>query len=251
MPKRRKFQINTEGVVPMKKLRSRCCFDDIPQEILVVIFSFIPKVELSRNLSLVCKKWKTVTSTPSLWKSIQAGRNIPTNVLSKWVKESPLLQEIHLVNRNDTDEIVGTIGKYSKNLQHIKLEDCWGSQKSIYIKSKNLCNLVQRCRKLSTFHFSGVKLLSCKFFQLLSTRGSCEQKRRSCSYYGPVNSKQMKSLLQSLSDSELYGSASVAAAEKKIFVELDNQSLQNFDDLWRNIVSDGGVIDEVDIVNVQ
>lgn len=105
--------------------------------------------------------------------------------------------------------------------------------------------MLKNCRKLDTFHFSGVKILSCKFFQLLSTRKCHGSKKKSCCYYGPVNSKQMKALLESLSKADVYGGASVAAAKKKIFIDLDNQSMENFESLWRDIISDGGGINDV------
>ncbi|KAL3277002.1 hypothetical protein HHI36_012364 [Cryptolaemus montrouzieri] len=248
MFKRKNSRKYPKNIVPAKRVRSSCYFDDLPPEIIVHIFSFIPIAELSKNICLVCKKWKKMLATPSLWKTIEADREVPTKILSKWVRDSPLLQQIHLSNRNDTDEIVSTIGKYSRNLQYIKLVNCLGSKASVCIKSKNLCRLMRRCRKLDTIHFSGVKILSCKFFQLLTTRRAFGHKRKSCSYFGPVNGRQMKSLLESLSKSELYGSASIAAAKKKIFIDLDNQSLESFEDLWRDMVNYDQTVNEMNLV---
>ncbi|XP_045469312.1 uncharacterized protein LOC123676986 [Harmonia axyridis] len=245
MTRKRRSQTDCNGEIPIKKLRSTCYFDDLPQEIIVHIFSFLPGIEITKNISLVCKKWNQISSTPSLWKHIRADQQVPTNILLKWVQNSPLLRELHLSHRNDTDEIVRAVGKSSRNLQFIKIVDCWGSQKSMCIKSKHLCDLLKKCKRLDTFHFSGVKILSCKFFQLLSTRKCCGRNKRSCSYYGPVNSKQMKALLESLSKTDVYGGASVAAAKKKIFIDLDNQSMENFESLWRDIVSDGGEVNEI------
>ncbi|KAF7284769.1 hypothetical protein GWI33_021637, partial [Rhynchophorus ferrugineus] len=170
--------------VPTKRLRYTNHFSFLPDEILVYIFSFLPHEQLYKNVKPVCKRWNSIVSTPTLWKKILADKNIPTNILCRWLEHSPLLEHVCFVDRDDMNLIADKVGKCNPNL-----------------KRKVLCSLIKRCKKLNQFIFSQTTIRSSKFFKMI---GSKEEAQRKCSYSGPISLKQIHALVESAIQNESY-----------------------------------------------
>lgn len=215
----------------------------LPEEIVVHIFSFLSQEELCKSVRFVCKRWYTITFNPLLWKKITARREIPSSILCKWIEHSPLLKQLNLKGRNDVNLVTERVTKCCRNLESLRIENSRGTKKSSVMKSKYLCNLLTKCKYLHNIHFSGVVLQSCKFFKLFSKRRYFGTKRR-CSYYGPVNHKQMKALIESIVSSDIYEAATLfTSGNRKI--SLKNQSggtinnelnvLDTMNNIWKDV----------------
>ncbi|CAH0548551.1 unnamed protein product [Brassicogethes aeneus] len=140
-----------EDEVPRKKIKLfnhidiKCYINSLPDEIMTKIFSYIPNKFLYFQARAVCRKWKKITCAPELWKKIIAGKNITTQSLECWITMATHLTEINLKQRCDINYITQQLTKYSRNLVTLKIESCWGTEDSKYIKSSNLCKMVQHC----------------------------------------------------------------------------------------------------------
>lgn len=208
---------NSEVFVPAKRLRNNDYFASLPNEILLYIFSFLSHHEMYTVVRCVCKRWYMLTSSPVLWKKITAKREVPSDILCKWIEHSPLLKEVNLKERTDINAVTEKLSTYCKNLQSLKIENSKGTSKSSLVKSKNLCRLLTNCKYLNNFYFSGVKIQSCKFFRLLSKRKHLGIAKK-CSYYGPVSQKQMRALIESIINSNTYDAATLFTSHRKISI---------------------------------
>ncbi|KAJ8946500.1 hypothetical protein NQ314_008874 [Rhamnusium bicolor] len=193
-----------------------------------------------------------VTSSPVLWKKITAQNEIPSNILCKWIENSPLLKEVYLRERTDINTVAERLSKYCKNLQSLKIENCKGNDNSSLVKSKNLCHLLTRCKYLNNLYFSGIKIRSCKFFKLLSKRKHFGITKK-CSYYGPVSQKQMRVLIESIVNSETYDAATLFTANNRQISINELFSVENnnhvdvpatVDHIWEDIINNN--IDDED-----
>lgn len=177
--------------------------DNLPDEILCDIFSYVPQTDLYFSLRLVCKRWQRLATDPFLWKTIKVSNDVPTEVLSEWIKTAPFLTNLSLSHRNDANTIAEATSKHAKKLEKIEIINCWGSERTSTIYSKHLCNLVTRCPKLSTFNFSKIKIVSCKFFKLLMKDKRSGRISKRCSYFGPMNANQLETLFQTILENNL------------------------------------------------
>lgn len=213
--KREDFPNNTENdTIPLKRLRYFDHTTTLPDEILVYIFSFQTLEQLYRSTRCVCKRWYVLASSPLLWKRISVENEVPSDTLCGWIERSPLLKELTLKGRSDIDLVTEKLSKFCRKLESLKIENSKGKKKSSFIQSKHLCNLLTKCKFLNTIHFSGVKIQSCRFFKLLSVRKHIGLNRR-CSYSGPVNSKQIKTLIESIITSNIYEAATLFTSNNR------------------------------------
>ncbi|XP_074039077.1 uncharacterized protein [Leptinotarsa decemlineata] len=237
-------------VIPCKRLRNLDYSAILPDEILLHIFSFLNNEELYRIARCVCKRWYLLTSSPVLWKKITAKGEVPSKVLCDWLKHSPLLKELILEERDDINMIAQVASKFSKNLQSLKVENTRAKRKMPTVLSKSLCRLLTSCKYLNNLHFSGVKIYSCKFFKLLSKRKHLGVNKK-CSYFGPVNQKQMKVLIEAIVSSDTYDNATLFTSNRSISIKEnsnDNPDVPNIENIWQDITNRDydDIVDELD-----
>lgn len=200
MPKRRnKSRVHSTKA---KKSKRTDYTSILPDEILIHIFSFLNHEELYGNVRAVCCRWYRLILTPSLWKTIRASSLVPTGVVCKWIEHSPLLRSISLIDRNDMNSVAEKLSSFSRNLESIVVENCWGTSKSRVIHGTTLCKMLRKCPKLAHFKFVNSNIRSVKFFSLIARKRSAV--RADCSYSGPVNGKQLEALLASLRRNDHY-----------------------------------------------
>lgn len=196
--KRKQIISEEKTIIDKKRLRNFDHITSLPDEILLVIFSFLSIEDLYFNVRPVCRKWRRLSMIASAWSNINVGNDIPTNILKNWIQFSPVIKRFKISNRNDADVILNNISKFSTNLQVIIVENCWGSEQRVQIHSGVLCNLLVRCKKLVKIHFERVKIRSCKFFKLLAKKRTNGKFLHLC-YMGPVTVKQYNTLKESCS----------------------------------------------------
>ncbi|KAJ8920636.1 hypothetical protein NQ315_004775 [Exocentrus adspersus] len=252
----RTFLSYTETLIPAKRLRNCDYSYNLPDEILLHIFSFLSNKELYTVIRCVCKRWCMLASSPVLWKKITAQNEVPSRVLCKWIENSPMLREVNLKERSDFNDVTEKLVKHCKNLQSLKIENCKATVKPSLFKSRNLCKLLTKCKHLNNLHFSGIKIHSCKFFKLLSRRKPFGVAKK-CSYYGPVNKRQMRALIGSIISSDCYDGATLLTSHRKIsiseFLNTGNRNLANVpnvpdtvDIIWEDILNNNTEEDDDD-----
>ncbi|XP_017769716.1 PREDICTED: uncharacterized F-box/LRR-repeat protein C02F5.7-like [Nicrophorus vespilloides] len=228
--------------------------NDLPNEVLLKIFSYIPVKELFYNIRPVCKRYKDLAMSPILWKSIEVENEVPTTTLKQWIKSAKLLKYLSLRHRHDINSLAEEVSKCCKNLESIKLQNCWGSRSNYRLHSNPLCHLVTRCPKLSSYNFSqsrrfSSRFMSCKFFRLISKDDRHGSVMKKCNYTGPMTPKQMKALFSALEEYEVHETATIGNVNlnnrfklRDIVRYVQNEPSPNriINEVWENI-NYGGV----------
>lgn len=174
--------------------------NDLPEELLLMLFSYLTPQELYCIIRPVCKRWWRMSKIPSLWRNIKVKNDVPLTELRKWFQIAENLNHLELINREDVSVILRDVSAYSSNLETLTLTNCKGSATSPVIPSQDLCKVLNKCKKLTTFNFDGVSILSNRFFQMICKRTT----EQICSYSGPVSPLQL--YLMSENDEELFDS---------------------------------------------
>ena len=74
---------NSHGIPP-KRIEGPSPFDKISDEIVVKIFSYLPRSVLGR-CAPVCKKFRRIALDDSLWKAIKLyKKTVPPGVIGNW-----------------------------------------------------------------------------------------------------------------------------------------------------------------------
>ena len=92
---------------PIKKMLAKKCsiapqigIQNLPNEMLITIFSYLTAKDLCKSAAPVCKHWYDVANSPSLWKKLSVvGDNISTEHAKYLLTKSPLLQEMFISYR--------------------------------------------------------------------------------------------------------------------------------------------------------
>lgn len=143
---------------------------DLPEEILLHIFSFLNVRDLYSNVRLVCLKWQRLSKVASSWKTVTVGSKLPTQELHNWIQFSPNIRHLKINNRLDTDLILEAVSKHLSNLESISIETCWGSPKTVCVRGETLCKLLTSCNELKKINLVRVQICSYNFFKLLRLR---------------------------------------------------------------------------------
>lgn len=207
--------------------------DGLPNEILFLIFSYIPQMDLHSNVKEVCKHWENIVIDPILWKTIRASEEIPTQVLVEWIKRSTLLKSLSVINRNDTNLIIEVVSRHCKRLESFEMVNCWGSEGRPLIYGRNLCNLVTRCGNIKYFNFIDVKFNSRKFFKLIIQKKRGTNIYKKCNYLGPMNAKQLTTLLEAIRENSSLENAMLCNIIRKHKIDVIPRllSLSNNDEI--------------------
>lgn len=129
-------------------------FNNLPEELILEILSFISLKELCFSIPLVCKKWKDFATSPFLWLhldfnetkylttdslyniicikcpllkrlSLRCRNDLSACQMQDIAKASPLLQKLSLAFCSQIDrKIISTFTEYCPALQDINLEGC-------------------------------------------------------------------------------------------------------------------------------
>lgn len=190
--------------------------NDLPPEVLLQIFSLVPKEDLHFRVRLVCKHWKSIASDPMLWKMINASEDVPTKTLSSWIRSAPLLRTLSIRNRNDANKIISDVASHAKHLERLEMANCWGSGQSATIYGKGMCRLLKRCPNLCNFKFSRIRFLSCKFFKLLMKSRKNAKLASKCSYSGPIYHNQLQTIIENIAERPSVEKAVISYGEMKM-----------------------------------
>ncbi|XP_044730540.1 uncharacterized protein LOC123293705 [Chrysoperla carnea] len=215
-------QVSKQETEPLQQ-GCHTSIQQLPNEILLHIFKFLSTSDLWFNVQFVCRQWEELSKCHSLWETIDADGDVPTNVLQEWLKIAPSLKTLKLRRRKDADIVIEQASKLNRQLVTIEARDCWGSSFRRNVKSKPLCNLLRRCPMLSNINFEGTRFISCKFYKLMAKHtplhSSLIKRRKSLktqntkvnpiNYSGCANGRQIKAFLLARNSKTNHQSASV------------------------------------------
>lgn len=151
-------------------------FDDLPDELLVKIFSFLTTEELCLHAAPVCRKWRAISQDHSLWRSLDFSSSPYLSSLNfLWViRRAPMLLRLSMSGRShithpevailteccplleDIDfgfcdslncEMIKTVSENCPNLKRINVEGC---EKMDYKCTRYLT----MCKELTHLNFS-------------------------------------------------------------------------------------------------
>jgi F-box domain. len=72
----------------------------LPNEILVMIFSYLDVHELSTSVAPVCKRWHSIAHSPILWRKLCfEGDGVSTEFAKRLITKSPQLSELIISDR--------------------------------------------------------------------------------------------------------------------------------------------------------
>ncbi|KAK3915134.1 F-box/LRR-repeat protein 7 [Frankliniella fusca] len=154
----------------------------LPDEILCMIFSYLPQLELLRNCSKVCHRWLSVSSSSVLWQTLSfCGQDIPIEHVCGSIRFSPMLKSITIKDRCDVDVILHVLQQHCRRLETINLVRCRptdGSHQTL--RAKFLYPFLKKAQ-LRNINLKGTDYRSKKFFQILSTMPDLKKLNISCS----------------------------------------------------------------------
>lgn len=151
-------------------------FHDLPDELIVKIFSFLTTKELCQNVAPVCRKWRQISLDQSLWKCLDFSSNPRLSSLNLlWlVRRTPLLKKLVISGRMNvtlaevailteccpamqeidfgfsdiTSVMLKCLAENCPNLRKINIEGCdrLGEEKCV--------KCLVKCQKLTHLNFS-------------------------------------------------------------------------------------------------
>ncbi|XP_045205172.2 F-box/LRR-repeat protein fbxl-1-like [Mercenaria mercenaria] len=102
-------------------------FHDLPDELIVKIFSYLTTKELCQNVAPICRKWRQISLDHSLWKSLDFSTRPHLSSLNfLWVmRRAPLLKRLFISGRvNVTRAEVAILTESCPGIQEIDFGFC-------------------------------------------------------------------------------------------------------------------------------
>lgn len=101
-------------------------FDDLPEEIVLKIFHFVPQSCLQNVITKVCKKWKRISRDNSLYYNVhfdvKLSLNTAVDVIYKYAEH---IHRLVISRRLDTNDILKVIPACT-NLRSLTVNSCTG-----------------------------------------------------------------------------------------------------------------------------
>ena len=155
--------------------------NDLPEEILLKIFSYFSAPELCRRIIPVCTAWRRIGYDPSLWTSLKFGsgwaatRGVKADTIKHLIQLSPRLKIFEYYSNASISLIIKQLAKYCHSLQILELQCKPLTFKTVEALVTNCPNI----RQLSLYKIEGtdhtkyLPLANLKHLQALELSG-CE-----------------------------------------------------------------------------
>jgi len=129
-------------------------FDDLPEELILNIFSFLTLKELCKHVALVCKLWLYYSRCPLLWQRLsllETSRITSLEELSEFIQSHcPLLKHLYLQPRTElTLHGCNILAQSTPHLQSLSLSFC------DQITKETLNQFVTNCPALRDINLEG------------------------------------------------------------------------------------------------
>lgn len=172
-PIRKHARIGNKCDVPVDRPipRSPPGIASLPTEIIFEILSYLSPDDL-RVVGRVSVFFDRLVRDPFLWRSYEVTNNgTYTGEVLNELKRMPFLRKLVVNGRSDCDDILRQISLTNKNLAELYVSNCTGSSSKLYLQSRYLVRILERCRALHTIFVSGNRFRGRKFYRLLGEIG--------------------------------------------------------------------------------
>ena len=101
-----------------------CSIDDLPNEILLCIFSFFNQKQLCLTIKPVCSRWKRLARHASLWSEVHfiCKSKRGTDSFCKLLSNYPLLSDLTFGSMGNFPELFDDVSTYFRQLTHLTLK---------------------------------------------------------------------------------------------------------------------------------
>ncbi|KAF2880757.1 hypothetical protein ILUMI_25429 [Ignelater luminosus] len=135
-------------------------YHNLPVQVLVNIFQYFDEKDLTKNIALVCKRWRYASNSPELWKKLEFyGKDVPTTFICRKIRDLAYLKSVRVDNIAEPIAVIRQIYRCNPNIKHVAIRNC------STIPETALRNLIQRCRKLESLDLSGTKFRANRFYE--------------------------------------------------------------------------------------
>ena len=97
---------------------------DLPEEVLVHIFSYVPIYQLYHSVALVSKQFCRISRDPSVRNCIYLNHKAPTEFATPFVSEAVHLKSLFLKNRGDVNKILTAALSNCRQLTQLEARFC-------------------------------------------------------------------------------------------------------------------------------
>lgn len=112
--------------------------DDLPEEVLLLVFGYLPTSDLLNNVGTVCRKWSRLTNDHRLYGRVliddKLRQEAAVDLLKRHVKR---VLHVELKRRNDVNHILPFIAGCS-NLRSLKIVACQGQVRTLKPRIKQV-----------------------------------------------------------------------------------------------------------------
>jgi hypothetical protein len=147
--------------------------NDLPLELLLLIFSWLSVRDLCLSVAPVCTRWRLLAKHPSLWTELSfIGDYVCTKQACGLLHMSPMLKKLALTDRNDSNAILRKVCTSNLRIHTIEMKGCRGTRKEFKIKADVFTKILKLCSKLSILTSDDTHISSCDFYRLLGDNHS-------------------------------------------------------------------------------
>jgi hypothetical protein len=144
------FQSGDCGYVLPPTMASGKCFTDLPDEVLLKIFSNLNTEDLAMSIQHVNSHWKNVSQDGSLWKTkiFSPEYKMSDEEIVRHLMNMPALRAFSPSRGTNTKDIVHTLCKYCRDIRHIQFK--WPHKMSVF----RLHEILQKCPQIENLSIS-------------------------------------------------------------------------------------------------
>lgn len=108
----------TSGVVACTDPATAHGINNLPNELMLHVFSWLPIEDLSLNVPHVCARWRKLSNEQFLWRhsKLICNKAMSLDIISQVLSNSPYLKCISIIDREDINVVLQVVSRYCKNL---------------------------------------------------------------------------------------------------------------------------------------
>ncbi|RZF42603.1 hypothetical protein LSTR_LSTR001398 [Laodelphax striatellus] len=110
--------------------------NELPEELLLKIFSQLDILDISLNVVNVCHQWRQLAMNESLWRKLKfvCTNSMESYRIGAYLQRMPLLQRVQLQWRTDVDVIMSIVSLYCEYIVEVELVCCGYPDKDLVEK---------------------------------------------------------------------------------------------------------------------
>jgi hypothetical protein len=156
---------------------------DLPTEMLLEILKYLNAEELCTRVAPVCRRWAVLSRDPCLWKELYLCRHrISTLRACEMIRRMPLMREVSLHCRSDTNALVRALLHSCQYLECLEMFSCKGSRTVRHISAFALSKLIKRAPKFRIVVLQDTRIKEAYFYKLLQGEGHVKSRNVTIRY---------------------------------------------------------------------